>query len=67
MLRVIRDDSSFLSPVPQRPNAHLWKAVAPFVSLEEQLFAHDPAAQHAAAEAFVAASLPEANLTGRVA
>jgi len=50
-----------------RANAHLWKAVAPFVSLEEQLFAHDPQALRRGADAFVRISLPEANPMGRVA
>ncbi len=46
---------------------HLWKAVAPFVSLEEQLFAHDPRAERWRAEMFVVASLPEASPFGRAA
>lgn len=58
---------TYIAPLEPRANAHLWKAVAPFVALEEQLFAYDPRALRRAADAFVAVSLPEANPMGRVA
>ncbi|MCR9163367.1 MAG: hypothetical protein ACE37F_20420 [Nannocystaceae bacterium] len=58
---------SFLLPLQPPRSIHLWKAIAPFVHLEEQLFAHDPRELRAATEDFVAASLPEASLSGRVA
>lgn len=57
----------YIAPLEPRANAHLWKAVAPYVSLEEQLFTHDPQAMRRNADAFVSISLPEANLLGRVA
>lgn len=58
-----------LSLLPLQPprSIHLWKAVAPFVHLEEVLFGHDPRALRMAAEEFISTSLPEASLTGRVA
>ncbi len=58
---------TFLLPLQPPRSIHLWKAIAPFVHLEEELFAHDPRALRMAAEDFVATSLPEASLTGRVA
>lgn len=58
---------TFLLPLQPPRSIHLWKAIAPFVHLEEMLFAHDPRALRAAEEAFVATSLPEASITGRVA
>ena len=48
-------------------NADLWKVVAPFVSLEEQLFAHQVRWLDERAEAFVEGALPEASLLGRAA
>lgn len=50
-----------------RSNAHLWKAVAPFVSLEEQLFEPELRWLDECAEAFVEGVLPEASPLGRVA
>lgn len=58
---------TFLLPLQPPRSIHLWKAIAPFVHLEEVLFAHDPRALRTAAEEFVATSLPEASLSGRVA
>lgn len=54
-------------PASSRNNAHLWKAVAPFVSLEEQLFAHETDWLGELSEAFVENVLPEASPLGRVA
>lgn len=56
-----------VDPASSRGNAHLWKAVAPFVSLEEQLFGPEPRWLDECAEAFVQGVLPEASPLGRVA
>lgn len=57
----------YIAPVESPRNVDLWKAVAPFVALEEMLFRFDRRAIEERAEAFVHASLPEANLWGRAA
>ncbi len=50
-----------------QPHADLWKVIAPFVSLEEELFSHDVRALEESAEAFVVGELPEASPLGRAA
>lgn len=56
-----------MTPVVVPQSIELWKAVAPFATLESSLFAHEPGALRERAEAFIASNLPEANLSGRVA
>jgi hypothetical protein len=58
---------TFMTPVVVPQSIELWKAVAPFATLESSLFAHEPGALRERAEAFIASNLPEANLSGRVA
>ena len=62
-----RSANLHVDPALSRHNAHLWKAVAPFVSLEEQLFAHRRSWLEESAESFVEWALPEASPLGRVA
>jgi len=67
MLKVSRSAHFHVDPASHRHNAHLWKAVAPFVSLEEQLFAQQPRWLDDCADAFVESVLPEASPLGRAA